>query len=286
MCLTISLNDISKLLKLRKLTISKLIFSVPSAQLTSLSMAFRKFRADKIFDGYKLLEDHVLITNEEGTIESIVSVNEAGDDIEILNGILTPGFINCHCHLELSHMKGLIPEQTGLVDFVFKVVTERHFSESEILKAIEDAEEEMIQNGIVAVGDICNNTLSISQKQKNRIAYYNFIEASGWLPSVAITRFERVKKILESYDLNGTRNKIQGAGKTPNSIVPHAPYSVSQKLWELIQPYYTNKVVSIHNQETAYEDEFFLQGTGDFERMYQLMKIDNTHHQPTNKSNL
>ena len=97
-------------------------------------MAFRKFRADKIFDGYKLLEDHVLITNEEGTIESIVSVNEAGDDIEILNGILTPGFINCHCHLELSHMKGLIPEQTGLVDFVFKVVTERHFSESEILK--------------------------------------------------------------------------------------------------------------------------------------------------------
>ena len=131
-------------------------------------MAFRKFRADKIFDGYKLLEDHVLITNEEGTIESIVSVNEAGDDIEILNGILTPGFINCHCHLELSHMKGLIPEQTGLVDFVFKVVTERHFSESEILKAIEDAEEEMIQNGIVAVGDICNNTLSISQKQKKQ----------------------------------------------------------------------------------------------------------------------
>jgi cytosine/adenosine deaminase-related metal-dependent hydrolase len=70
------------------------------------------------------------------------------------------------------------------------------------------------------------------------------------------------------------------------SIVPHAPYSVSQNLWKEIQPYFENKVVSIHNQETAFEDEFFLSGTGDFLRMYELMKINNAHHQPSKKSSL
>ncbi|MGZ5190636.1 MAG: amidohydrolase family protein [Flavisolibacter sp.] len=252
-------------------------------------MAYRKFKAHKIFDGYKLLDDHVLITTQEGIIESVLPETEAGDDIELMKGVLSPGFINCHCHLELSHMKGLIPEQTGLVDFVFKVVTERQFSESDILIAIANAEEEMIQNGIVGVGDICNNTFTIPQKQKNRIAYYNFIEASGWLPSVAATRFERAKNFYESFELRALsfeQNTRSSKLTSRSSIVPHAPYSVSQPLWELIQPYFENKVVSIHNQETAYEDEFFLHGTGDFERMYHLMKIDNTHHQPTKRSSL
>jgi len=44
--------------------------------------------------------------------------------------------------------------------------------------------------------------------------------------------------------------------------------------------------VSIHNQETLFEDEFFLHGTGDFVRMYDIMNINNTHHQPSKKSSL
>src|SRR3954468_20848906 len=134
-------------------------------------MAFNRFKADIIFTGTQLLTggSHVLITDDRGVIQEIVDEKEAGDDIRRLKGILSPGFINCHCHLELSHMKGLISEKTGLVDFVFKVVTERHHSEEEILDAISRAEDEMIANGIVAVGDICNNTHTILQKQKARI---------------------------------------------------------------------------------------------------------------------
>jgi cytosine/adenosine deaminase-related metal-dependent hydrolase len=67
-------------------------------------MVYRKFRADQLFDGYKL-QDHqqVLITSEEGFLEAIVPIAEAGDDIQMLKGILTPGFVNCHCHLELPY---------------------------------------------------------------------------------------------------------------------------------------------------------------------------------------
>jgi cytosine/adenosine deaminase-related metal-dependent hydrolase len=57
-------------------------------------------------------------------------------------------------------------------------------------------------------------------------------------------------------------------------------------LWQNLQPHFAEKVVSIHNQETAFEDEFFIHGTGDFKRMYELMKIDNSHHQPTKRSSL
>jgi cytosine/adenosine deaminase-related metal-dependent hydrolase len=237
-----------------------------------------KFQAERIFDGYSLLGyDQVLITDHEGVIIDVVNSTDAGDDIRKFSGILSPGFINCHCHLELSHMKGKIPEKTGLVDFVFKVVTERNHDEKEIQSAIEQGELEMLNNGIVAVGDICNNRSTIIQKQKKQLSYYNFIEASGWLPEVSSERFERARELYDEFE------KFQ-PGRS--SIVPHAPYSVSQQLWSAIQPWFENKPVSIHNQETNFEDEFFKEGTGDFNRMYALMKIDNSHHVATKKTSL
>lgn len=253
----------------------------------STAMKYRKIAAKKIFDGYRFREDHVLILGADGTVEALLQSEEAGEDIEYFNGILSPGFVNCHCHLELSHMKGRLPEKTGLVDFVFKVVTERSSSEEEILAAIADAEAEMKRNGIVAVGDICNNALTLPQKKKGNLHYYNFIEASGWLPTLSAQRFERAKATYEIYIDQGDPSTLNPKPQTPNcSIVPHAPYSVSENLWQAIQPFFQNKIVSIHNQETKFEDEFFIHGTGDFQRMYQLMKIDNGHHIPTKRSSL
>ena len=120
-------------------------------------MTYRKFKADQLFDGYRLLgNEHVLITNEEGVIEGIVSINNAGDDVQTFKGILSPGFINCHCHLELSHLKNVIPPHTGLVEFLCSVVTKRNFDPEVIQKEIIKGEKEMYDNGIVAVGDIGN----------------------------------------------------------------------------------------------------------------------------------
>jgi len=245
-------------------------------------LLYQKYQADFLFTGYEILnQEYVLITDEKGVVIDIVHETEAGNDIKKLSGLLTPGFINCHCHLELSHMKGLIPEKTGLVDFVFKVVTQRHFPEEEILQAIANAEKEMLTNGIVAVGDICNNTLTIPQKQKSNLYYYNFIEVSGWLPQVAIERFERSKDFYDSF------NQIQNSKfKIQNSLAPHAPYSVSENLWKLIEPFFQNKTTTIHNQETVFEDAFFKTGKGDFERMYNMMKIDNTFFKPSGKSSI
>ncbi len=239
-------------------------------------MAYRKFTADKIFDGYKFHDDRVLITDEAGCIKDLLPLDLAGEGIEKFDGILSPGLINCHCHLELSHMKGLIPEKTGLVDFVYRIVTERHHPEEQIQSAIEAAEIEMMENGIVAVGDICNNATTFRQKEKSKLAYYNFIEASGWLPSAAGPRMLRALQLYQEFST------------LPYSctIVPHAPYSVSTELWNQMENGFENRTVTIHNQETSFEDELFLEGKGDFLRMFELMKIDNSHHQPVNTSSL
>jgi len=244
-------------------------------------MAYKKFRATQLFDGYNLLDDqHVLITTKEGVIENIVAVSEAGDDVEQFSGILSPGFINCHCHLELSHMKGLIAKGTGLVDFVFNVISQRHFPEDEILQAIEKAENEMLDGGIVAVGDICNNTLTLPQKNRGRIYYHNFIEASGFNPHIADLRFERSLEFFREYA------KHYSLPVESNSIVPHAPYSVANELWEKIIRFPGNHLMTIHNQETLAEDELFLGGTGDFLRLYEKMGIDISFFKPTAKSSL
>jgi cytosine/adenosine deaminase-related metal-dependent hydrolase len=232
-------------------------------------MGYYKFRGDQLFDGYRFRENgEVLIMKEDGSFSDILSEADAGDDILNYSGIISPGFINCHCHLELSHMKDSIPQKTGLVHFVTQVIKNRHTREEELTKAMEAAEDEMINTGIVAVGDICNNTLTIPQKIKGRIRYHNFIEASGFAPAVADMRFQRALEIYKEY--------AQEFSDPPssNSIVPHAPYSVSPELWEKIILFPGNQLLTIHNQETLAEDEFFLYKKGDFLDLYSTLNID------------
>jgi cytosine/adenosine deaminase-related metal-dependent hydrolase len=139
---------------------------------------YQKFQAALLFTGNQLLSgaNQVLITKEDGTVDAIVPVAEAGEDIQQLEGILSPGLVNAHCHLELSHMKGMIPQHTGLQEFVKQIVALRQVAPEAIQEAIVNAETEMMANGIVAVGDISNTLDTLSQKAKHNLAYYSFVE--------------------------------------------------------------------------------------------------------------
>lgn len=247
-------------------------------------MAYLQFSGENLFDGTQFLgPDQVLITTEDGIIKAIIPLQDAGENVQKLNGIIAPGFINAHCHLELSHMKGIIPEHTGLPDFILKIVNERHFPEESILEAIADGEAEMLQEGIVAVGDISNNALTAAQKQKGHLAYHTFIEISGWKPAIAESRFANAQNVMDQFRL------IEAAASLnplKSSFSPHAPYSVSKKLWQMMLPHFEGNTVTIHNQETPAENELFLNGTGDFVRMYQAMNIDQTHFSPTGQNSL
>jgi len=234
-------------------------------------MSYRKLKADYLFDGQNLLaSDAVLVCKTDGTIETILHENQAGGDLEKYSGLISPGFINCHCHLELSHLRGLIPERQGLVNFIFSVMGQRRQTLDVILEAMQLAEAGMLASGIVAVGDICNTADSLAVKSAGKLDYYNFVELLGWVPGQAASRYEQGKQVAE---------KLLTGGQDENhlSLSPHAPYSVSAELWNLMIPGFAGKTITIHNQESAAENEFFNHGSGDFADMYSRMNIDTGH---------
>jgi len=185
---------------------------------------YQKFQATQLFTGTELLEDQlVLITTKDGTVEAIVGIEDAGEDIQSFDGILTPGFVNAHCHLELSHMKDMIPAHTGLQEFVKQIVSLRKVEEHVIEEAIEKAEAEMFSNGIVAVGDISNNLDTLAQKAKHNLAYYTFVELYDLDPTRAHDKIIAGIELQKAFEQNCIRA----------SLVPHAPYSVTNNLWKL-----------------------------------------------------
>src|SRR5689334_17281464 len=135
-------------------------------------MTYRKLKADYLFDGYQLRpRGSVLLCGQDGKIENILEEDQAGSGVEQFNGLIVPGFINCHCHLELSHLKGLIPEKQGLVSFVLSVMSKRFQPSESQMAAILDAETEMKTTGIVAVGDISNTADTLFIKKSKNLEY-------------------------------------------------------------------------------------------------------------------
>ena len=190
---------------------------------------------------------------------------EAG--LEHYNGILVPGFVNAHCHLELSYMKGMIPEHTGLDQFIYAVVTGREFDLPVIEKAIREADREMQREGIVAVGDISNTSHSFPMKAQSRIHYHTFVEIFNMQNAQAEKTFREGMALLDT-----ARDQYHLSA----SLTPHASYSVSEKLFELFRKHLNNQDnrLSIHNQETTYEDEFIGERKGNFLALFEKLGFE------------
>lgn len=226
-----------------------------------------------------VLTDYVLLVEDDGKIAGLLPASEVGrDNIEHFEGALVPGFVNAHCHLELSHLRGLFPEKTGLPDFLNKVVSQREADAVEVLAAMQEADKEMWENGIVAVGDICNKADSFPVKAESRIYYHSFVELLAFNP-------DRADKALAEGNL--LLQQLNSLGLSA-SLVPHAPYSVSPALLYLItrQCAEAGQPTSIHMLESNDETEFFVQGTGLYRRLYHEMGMDIDFFEPSGTTSL
>ncbi len=225
----------------------------------------RKLTADRIFPVTSAPRvNAVLVVDDAGKILAI----DRRDDhdpasLETHRGALVPGFVNAHCHIELSHLKGVVPTGTGLIEFITGVVTKRgNFSAEQIAEAVEQAEKEMLDDGIVAVGDISNTADSFPIKSRGRLRWHTFLETFDFFREEnAANVFEKGRSVFEKLDL------APGSAATH---APHAPYSVSKSLFKKINSANppSGATVSIHNQETGAETELFLNKTGGFVEFY------------------
>ena len=204
------------------------------------------------------LKEGVLQISEKGEIIAIFENRREvpKNNLELFEGVLCPGFVNAHCHLELSHLLGIAEKGKGFFDFVSSSILKRNdFTKEEIQAAIEKAEQEMIKNGIVAVGDICNTKDTLSQKQKGNLQYYNFIEA------VQVYETEVESTISKSFAI---RNQFRKCGLQA-TVVPHAPYSCVPQLLDKISVISDkfDRAFTFHNQEIVAENELFATQSGD-----------------------
>ena len=99
-----------------------------------------------------------MVVDDEERIVDLLEDKQQIDsaNLECFRGALCPGFINTHCHLELSHLQGELASKTGLPHFINSIGQIRKASQRRKDEALKLADRQMYNNGIVAVADISN----------------------------------------------------------------------------------------------------------------------------------
>jgi cytosine/adenosine deaminase-related metal-dependent hydrolase len=240
----------------------------------------KSFKADYVFPVCAdPIKNGVVTVDDSG---KILSVTESSDHssqntpIQQLSGIICPGFINTHCHTELSHLKDKIKPGGGLVSFIKEILSLRNADSALIHDGAEQANQQMYDNGIVAVGDISNTNATVDVKAKSQLYYHTFVEMLGFLPEKAEEVFNNALALAEEF-------KPQTV-----SVTAHAPYTASKELFKLIKRHSDsgNNLLSIHNQECEDENKFYRYKLGGFIDLYEHLGINIDYFRPQARNSL
>jgi len=214
-------------------------------------------------------------TGEIVNIYSDVNGIPGGNEVERFDGIIVPGFINTHCHLELSGLYKKIPQKLGLIPFIKEVIASRKTTKDSEA-AMLDADTQMYENGIVAVADVANSISSKEVKLKSKIYYHTFIELICFEPEKAKDVFRDGGELMEKF------------APLKSSLVPHAPYSVCKELFRFISKFcgHSGELLTIHNQETEEENKLYRYKTGGFIDFYKDINLNIDFFKPQARNSL
>lgn len=224
------------------------------------------------------VKDGVVSIDEEGVVQGVYAPDDEelqGKEITKCHGVLIPGLVNTHCHLELSHMKNKVPRNTGLPTFLHTVMSRRQESDEVIQQAMSAADDMMFEKGTQAVGDHANTTISAKIKASSPIHYHTFVEIIGMAENGVQEKIDYARDVEYHYD------------QDHSSITPHAPYSCSRPLLECFAKSVSqDNIISIHNQESEEENKLIRNMEGDFIDFYKKNNIPYQHLKGRRKSSL
>lgn len=221
---------------------------------------------------YPPIKNGLIYTDNDGKIIEIKTVEQEKNlsNIEFYNGVIVPGFVSTHCHLELSYLKNKIPQNCGHINFLSHIKN-LIATETVDFDKIFLADRLMYENGIVAVADISNTNTTISIKQKSKIYYHTFIEIYDVFDE---------KKYLQT-----TTKAIELKKYFNNcSIVPHSTYLASNKIFDFIENN-ADKIFTIHYLESPFEKQMFENNDGQlYNYIFKInpQKINTQKHTLTN----
>ena len=171
-----------------------------------------------------------------------------------LDGAIVPGFVNAHCHIELSYMKGLFRKGTGMAGFIDQINSLRDTkSLEEKVRDLDEAMDHLWNQGVVAMADISNCDDSFAVKASHPMYTRTFLEVFGTEPEDCGTVMQGVRKLKEVADRFGL-----DAAPTP-----HACYTMSPELLTAVSVEgLRSGFLSFHSEETEEEEQMLKLGSG------------------------
>jgi cytosine/adenosine deaminase-related metal-dependent hydrolase len=178
----------------------------------------------------------------------------AGEAHDLGTGVLLPGLVNAHCHLELSHLAGLDRAVTGgLVPWVEALMERRGQTDEEAIRAAtRKAIRQLESTGTVAVGDVSNTLRHLDLLEASGLRAVVFYELIGFDPAKAAGTLAGAGKVLSLSRHAPLRTRIR--------LAAHAPYSVSAELFAGIVE--RGGPASLHLAESPAESRLVAAGDG------------------------
>lgn len=183
---------------------------------------------------------------------------QEGEEIIVCQGFIVPGFTNAHCHLELSYLKGMFKQGSGMDGFIQQINSLRStVGLEERMRAMREAFAELTRQGVTCMGDISNGVTSFELKRDalaaGQMFTRTFIELFGTEP-------EEAQEILQSaLDKQEQALKL-GIEAAPT---PHSCYTMSPLLNRITAAEgLKSGYISYHNQESQEEEDMLRYGTG------------------------
>jgi len=210
-----------------------------------------------------LLQDAAVHVCDPGRISRIEPshTRPSGPDVRVIDwgrAIIMPGLVNSHTHLELSLLAARIRETTSFVEWLSQVVQERRdWTPERYVESVRVGASMALRSGTTLVADISASGLSRQALLTERIRRTVFEEAVALAPERAAESVAALEQRLQEAEPDPL---------TTLGVSPHAPYSVSPKLYRELAALAHRRgiLMSTHAAETREELEFLKSGTGPF----------------------
>ena len=189
----------------------------------------------------------------DGTVLN-TGVCESDWSDEILEGALVPGFVNAHCHVELSHLHGKFYKGSGMAGFIDQINALRDWAGRDVKeRLVQEWMDKMWNDGVSAMADISNDDSSFDVKAAHRMYTRTFLEVFGSEPEMCGDVMREVTALNVLADDKGI-----DAAPTPHSCYTMSPQLLSASAAAGLSRGY----ISYHSQESQEEEDLILSGTG------------------------
>ena len=184
----------------------------------------------------------------------IVKVGECEPDEEVAQGAVVPGFVNSHCHIELSHLHRKFRKGTGMAGFIDQINALRDWAGSDVkTRLTKEWMDKMWNDGVSAMADISNDDSSFNVKASHRLYTRTFLEVFGSEPEMCEGVMSDVMSLKEVADEAGI-----DAAPTPHSCYTMSPQLLSASAAAGLE----SGFLSYHSQESQEEEDLLINGSG------------------------